>query len=78
MAETILANRGVPSDEISIVLGHRFLDPITAIYIIHRPDYLRNFKAVLDDIISDLTRMAGLALHSKLIQVDNKVSALRA
>ena len=56
---TILANRGVPSDEISIVLSHRFLDPRTAICIIRSPDYLRNFKAVLEDIIVDLTRMAG-------------------
>lgn len=75
---TILANRGVSPDEISFVLGHRILDPTTELYVIHDPNYLKTFKAVLEEVIADLTRMAGTALHPKLTQADSKIVVLRA
>jgi len=75
---TILANRGVPPDEISLVLGHRVLDPMTEIYVIHDPSYLKNFRAAMEDVLADLTKMAGTALHPTLTQADEKVVVLRA
>lgn len=75
---TILANRGVPSDEISLVLGHRVLDPMTEVYVIHDPNYLKNFRAALEDVLADLTKMAGTALHPKLTQANSNVTVLRA
>lgn len=75
---TILANRGVPPDEISLVLGHRVLDPMTEVYVIHDPNYLKGFRAGLDDVLADLLKSAGAALHPKLTRNDNNVTVLRA
>lgn len=63
---TILANRGVPRDEISLVLGHRILDPTTEAYVIYDPDYLSGFRAGLEDVLGDLMKMAGPALRRAL------------
>jgi integrase len=75
---TILANRGVPPIEISMVLGHQVLDPTTRLYVIHHPEYLKSFRVVLEEVIIDLTRMAGTALHPKLTQTDSRIVVLKA
>lgn len=41
---TLLPKYGVPSEEISLVLGHRVLDPMTEVYVIHDPNYLKGFR----------------------------------
>ncbi|KMS58701.1 hypothetical protein V473_02635 [Sphingobium cupriresistens LL01] len=75
---TILANRGVPPDEISMVLGHRVLDQTTESYVIYDPGYLKGFRQGLDDVLADLMKMAGTALHAKLAQKHSNVTVLRA
>ena len=75
---TILANRGVPSEEISLVLGHRVLDPMTEVYVVHNPNYLKHFRAAMEDVLADLTKMAGTALHPTLTQAASNVVVLRA
>lgn len=75
---TILANRGVPPDEIALIMGHRILDPMTEVYVIHSPEYLKHFRAALEEVLADLTKMAGTALHPNFTQVDSKVIVLRA
>lgn len=60
---TILANRGVPPTEISFVLGHRVLNLTTEAYFIYDPDYLKAFKAGLEDVLAEPAKMAGTALQ---------------
>lgn len=75
---TILANRSVPPDEIALAMGHRVLPSTTEDYVIFNPDYLQGFRAGVEDVISDLTKMAGAALHPKLTRKADNVAVLRA
>jgi hypothetical protein len=56
---TILANRRVDLVELEMALGHRVLGKTSSRYALFDPDYLGTISAGIDDVISDLTRMAG-------------------
>jgi integrase len=75
---TILANRGVDLVQLEMALGHRVLSKTSSRYAIFDPGYLASVKQGLDDVISDLTKKAGPALHAKLTQKDDKIAVLRA
>lgn len=75
---TILANRRVPPDEISLAMGHRVLSSTTEDYVIYNPDYLEGFRGGVEDVLADLNRIAGAALHPKFTRKDGNVSLLRA
>lgn len=75
---TILANRRVNLVELEMALGHRVLGKTSSRYAIFDPDYLSSVTAGIEDVISDLTRMAGPALHAKLTQKTENVIVLRA
>lgn len=75
---TILANRRVNLVELEIALGHRPLAKTTARYAVFDPDYLSSVRDGIEDVISDLMRMAGPALHAKLTQRHDNVAVLRA
>jgi hypothetical protein len=61
-----------------MALGHRVLGKTTSRYALFDPDYLGTIKGGIEDVISDLTRMAGEALHAKLTQKSENVIVLRA
>lgn len=75
---TILANRKVDLVELEMALGHRVLSKTSSRYAIFDPSYLGTVRAGIEDVISDLTKMAGPALHAKLTQGMENVSVLRA
>lgn len=75
---TILANRRVNLMELEMALGHRVLGKTSSTYAIFDPDYLGTIKQGIEDVVSDLTKMAGPALHAKLTQNSDKISVLRA
>lgn len=75
---TILANRRVNLIELEMALGHRVLGRTSSVYAIFDPDYLGTIRAGIEDVISDLTRKVGPALHAKLTQGDANVAVLRA
>lgn len=75
---TILANKGVDLIQLEMALGHRVLSKTSSRYAIFDPGYLATVRSGLDDVISELTRKAGPALHAKLTQKDENVTVLRA
>ena len=75
---TILANRRVDLIELEMALGHRVLGKTSSRYATFGPDYLGSVKMGIDDVVSDLTRMAGPALHAKVTQNHSNVAVLRA
>lgn len=75
---TILANRRVDLIELEMALGHRVLGKTSSRYAIFEPDYLSTIKQGIDDVVADLTKAAGPALHAKLTQKTENVIVLRA
>lgn len=75
---TILANRRVDLVELEMALGHRVLSRTSSVYAIFDPGYLATVKAGIEDVVADLTKAAGPALHAKLTQKDENVAVLRA
>lgn len=75
---TILANRRVDLIELEMAMGHRVLAKTTGRYALFQPDYLGTVKAGIEDVIADLTKAAGPALHAKLTQNLENVHVLRA
>ena len=75
---TILANRGVNLVELEIALGHRPLSKTTSRYAIFDPGYLSTIRAGLEDVVADLGKRAGVALHPKVTQANPKIALLRA
>lgn len=75
---TILANRRVDLTELEIALGHRPFGKTTSRYAIFDPDYLSTIKAGIDDIVTDLTRKVGPAIHPRLSQSHSDIAVLPA
>lgn len=75
---TILANRRVNLIELEMALGHRVLGRTSSVYAIFDPDYLATIRDGIEDVIADLTKAVGPALHAKLTQKDANVAVLRA
>jgi len=75
---TILANRRVDLIELEIALGHRPLGKTSSRYAIFDPDYLSTIRDGIEDVVSDLTKRVGPALHAKLTQKDTNIAVLRA
>lgn len=75
---TILANRRVDLVELEMALGHRVLAKTTSRYAIFDPGYLGTVRAGIEDVVADLTKAAGPALHAKLTQKEENVHVLRA
>jgi len=75
---TILANRHVDLIELEMALGHRVLGRTSSRYAVFDPSYLGTFKAGIEDVIADLTKAAGPALHAKVTQKTENVHVLRA
>lgn len=75
---TILANRRVDLIELEMALGHRVLGKTSSRYAMFDPGYLGTVKTGIEDVIADLTKVAGPALHAKLTQNSENVHVLRA
>jgi hypothetical protein len=75
---TILVSRRVSLVELEMALGHRALGKTSSRYAIFEPDYLSTIRDGIEDVISDLTRIAGPALHAKLTQKSDNIAVLRA
>jgi len=79
---TILANRGVDLVQLEMALGHRVLGKTSSTYALFAPDYLSSIKSGLEDVIADLTKQVGPALHPKLhptfTQKESNIAVLRA
>ena len=75
---TILANRRVDLIELEMALGHRVLNKTSSRYAMFDPSYLGTVKAGIEDVISDLAKVAGSALRAKLAQKQENVIVLRA
>jgi hypothetical protein len=75
---TILANRGADLIQLQMALGHRVLGKTTSRYAIFGPNYLATFPSGIEDVIADLTKTVGPALHAKLTQKAENVAVLRA
>lgn len=75
---TILANRRVDLIELEIALGHRVLGKTSSRYAIFEPDYLATIRDGIEDVLADLMRGSGGALHPKLTRDHSNISVLRA
>lgn len=75
---TILANRRVDLVELEMALGHRVLGRTSSRYAIFDPDYLGTIRDGIEDVLADLLKRSGGALHPKLTREHNNVVPLRA
>jgi len=75
---TILANRRVDLVELEMALGHRVLAKTSSRYAIFDPGYLGTVRSGIEDVVADLTKAAGPALHAKVTQKSGNVAVLRA
>jgi hypothetical protein len=74
---TILANRRVDLAELRMAMGHEVLGKTTGRYAIFDPGYLGTVKAGIEDVIADLMKAAGPALHAKLTQNSSPAAVSR-
>lgn len=75
---SILANRRIDLIELEIALGHRVLKKTSSRYAIFDPEYLSTIKAGIEDVVADLRKKVGAALHPDLTQDHGNVVPLRA
>ena len=61
----ILRDRGVPSDELELMMGHRKLDAVTDLYAAFRPEHLANALAALETVIDEIEGFVPGAFHRK-------------
>lgn len=73
---TILRDRGVSSDEIELMLGHRKLDSTSELYAPFDPDYLVGAKQAIEGLIDDLEKLAPGALSRTLTAQDENVVSI--
>lgn len=72
---TILRDRGVPANELELMLGHRKLDSTSELYAPFDPDYLAGAKRAIEALIDELETLAPGALCCTLTaQGENVVS----
>jgi integrase len=69
---TLLRNRRVDPWELKGQMGHK-IPGSTEIYATYDPDYLGTVQAGIADIVSDLSKPAGAALHPKRTQRSTNV-----
>lgn len=65
---TILANRRVDLIELEMALGHRVLGRTSSRYAVFDPAYLGTIAGGIDDVVSDLAKMAPSAFHANFTQ----------
>nr|WP_246359933.1 tyrosine-type recombinase/integrase [Stakelama sediminis] len=75
---TILANRKVDLVELEMALGHRVLSKTSSRYAIFDPDYLATIRHGIEDVLADLMKRSGGALHPKLTRDHENITVLRA
>lgn len=75
---TILANRRVDLIELEIAMGHRVLKKTSSRYAIFDPEYLSTITYGIEDVVADLFKKVGPALHPKLTRAHGNVVPLRA
>jgi hypothetical protein len=75
---TVLVKRRVDMVELEIALGHRPLGKTSSRYAIFDPSYLSTISDGIEDIIADLMKQSGAALHPKLSHSFENVTVLRA
>lgn len=59
----LLRDRGVPSDELELMMGHRKLDAVTDLYAAFRPEHLANAVTALEAIIEEIESFVPGAFH---------------
>lgn len=59
-----LRKRGVPGEQIELMLGHRLPDKTTQIYAPYAPDYCRDAVAAIDAYFADLQKVTKRSLTS--------------
>ena len=74
---TILANRGVDMIQLEMALGHRVIGKTTSRYARFNPEYLATVRDGIDDVVADLMKVAGSALHPKLTRKSENITVLR-
>ena len=75
---TILASRGVDMMQLQLALGHSVISKTSSRYVIFGPDYLGTIRAGIEDVVADLTKAAGDALHANLTQKGVATAAAKA
>lgn len=75
---TILANRKVNLVELEMALGHRVLGKTSSRYAIFDPDYLATIREGIDDVLGDLSKRSGGALHPRFTRKHANITVLRA
>ncbi|MBV1686473.1 hypothetical protein KRR38_01985 [Novosphingobium sp. G106] len=73
---TILANRRVDLFELEMALGHRVLGRTSSRYALFDPEYLGTIAAGIDDVVSDLAKVAAPAFHANFTQKSDEILAL--
>ncbi|MBV1686133.1 hypothetical protein KRR38_00205 [Novosphingobium sp. G106] len=62
---TILADRRVDLIELEMALGHRVFGRTTSRYAVFDPEYLGTIAGGIDDVVSDLAKMAAAFISRK-------------
>lgn len=75
---TILATRRVDLVELEMLLGHRVLGKTSSRYVIFDPSYLGSARDGIEDVLCDVARRSGGALHPKLTRAHENIMPLRA
>lgn len=59
----LLRDRGVPADELELMMGHRKLDAVTDLYAAFRPEHLARAVAALESIMDEIEQLVPRAIH---------------
>ena len=59
----LLRDRGVPSDELKLMMRHRKLDAVTDLYAAFRPEHLANAVTALEAIMEEIESFVPGAFH---------------
>lgn len=59
----LLRDRGVPSDELELMMGHRKLDAVTDLYAAFRPEHLARAVEALEGIMDEIESFVPGAVH---------------
>ena len=75
----LMRERGVPSEQLELQLGHRRIDSVTDLYAAFDPTYLRDATAALEAIINEIeARAPGAFLRSNTGKETNIVPIVAA
>ena len=74
----LLLHRGVPHEQVEVMLGHRPISSTSVIYTPYRPGFMAEARAEIEKILDEIAGLVPGALRSTCAQNGGTVIPLRA